>query len=785
VTAGEPRDIGGIHEAIADPWLARGGGYNFLGSVYLNELALDLALQLQVAGVAPTPGFVGCMPPPPPPPPTVITLDAGAGMTWELFADGGNATFALGRPLLNGRALDSLPVGDGIAFWRRASDYAVVDVFATALERAADGASAVLRGGAALPDGTRTSVNVTVTLARGAPAATLAVAFSATADVAPGWQLCVKWASDGDAADEWRATAYPKVANASSAAVEGLAYMGWPGFWLFRPNASLVAFFSLATSEPFSNPTDWTGATSFWFQSAPRGGGHQVAPQFALGGSGFAGGRVYAATLRLLASDAGETLAAVRAIAPALLALDGYAVAPLAPVRAPADMLACFFNARRVTPMWRTTCDGSAYQLQDAKWYPDIYVSSTPMSALVDYNAFIATGDAFWRNRTMAQMAFWMRSVAALPPGSRHAGVLHTAYDIPSCTFNSVDRGNNRGFKVDLNAHSARYALLAYEAVLVHEGLNMSAWLAVARAEAEWVLAMGAAQPGAGGVPGAGGFPQKIDAATDVPTPSVASGRLANALPVFARVLGDSAAANYTALAAANAAWLARGIEADLFFTGAHPDLVWANADGDAVWNLVEHWLARWAATRDPAALDRAVGDAYFALLNACPVDLPFVTHPTQFARDEQAGVSGGREVYPQGGRPRALTPAPARPPAPFPSTRNTQSITTTRKSGRPCARSCVFTRAWRPRRARALGRAKHPNRARPPPPLYIPTGRGDGRRALDGARRPPLRTERLHAGRRRPQRDAERLRRFFRGHRGPVGRARRRAGLYGHRLPK
>ena len=42
-------------------WGARGGGFNFMGSVYLNELALDLALQLHISGVAPTPGYTDCV----------------------------------------------------------------------------------------------------------------------------------------------------------------------------------------------------------------------------------------------------------------------------------------------------------------------------------------------------------------------------------------------------------------------------------------------------------------------------------------------------------------------------------------------------------------------------------------------------------------------------------------------------------------------------------------------------------------------------------------------------
>jgi hypothetical protein len=51
-------------------------------------------------------------------------------------------------------------------------------------------------------------------------------------------------------------------------------------------------------------------------------------------------------------------------IVPRLLKVDNYAVETLEPLRPPADMLRCFINARRVTPMWRVTPNGSAYQLQ-------------------------------------------------------------------------------------------------------------------------------------------------------------------------------------------------------------------------------------------------------------------------------------------------------------------------------------------------------------------------------------------------------------------------------------
>jgi len=45
---------GGFYEAIADPWLGRGGGYNWMGTVYMAELSLDLFLQFIEVGIKPT-----------------------------------------------------------------------------------------------------------------------------------------------------------------------------------------------------------------------------------------------------------------------------------------------------------------------------------------------------------------------------------------------------------------------------------------------------------------------------------------------------------------------------------------------------------------------------------------------------------------------------------------------------------------------------------------------------------------------------------------------------------
>lgn len=124
-----------------------------------------------------------------------------------------------------------------------------------------------------------------------------------------------------------------------------------------------------------------------------------------------------------------------------------------------------------------------------------------------------------------------------------------------------------------------------------------------------------------------------------------------NTLPVFAHLLGDSRAANFSALRegaegwfVANAEgllnWVVANAEGLLFFSGQHPDLEWGDFEQDSVWELVEYWLDVAAAAgpgaRGAQALARAVGDAYVALLMLCPVQLSWVDNPTQLAADEQ-----------------------------------------------------------------------------------------------------------------------------------------------------
>lgn len=382
---------------------------------------------------------------------STLTLDGGGGLSWRLVSNG--SAWSVGQPLLEGAPLDPSSVDDGIAFWRRTSDFFLVPLFGSFLSVSPDRASANLSGSALLPGGVSTNVTVSITAHGpdvGAPAASLTASFSASADIPAGWQLCVKFSHDGPNAG-WRAMGYPYATNSSE--YNGrLDYMGNPGFWLIRPDASVVVYYSLAARDDYANPGTWTGATTFAFTSG-EGGGYQIAPQFMLGGGGFAAGTLYSATTRILAARAdGDTLAAARVIVPALLRLDEYAVEPLAPARSPGDMLACFLNARRGTPMWKTTPAGTAYQLQDIAEF--IYLGTTPESAYFEYEMWRATGDALWRNRSFAQMDFWLGGQLRNASSSLD-GAFVTTYLLPNGPYTYMDRANP-GWKLDMNAHMAR-----------------------------------------------------------------------------------------------------------------------------------------------------------------------------------------------------------------------------------------------------------------------------------------------------------------------------------------
>lgn len=257
-----------------------------------------------------------------------ILLDGGVGLQW-LILEANGSQYALGQPLLNHTPVDSA-VDDGIAFWRRESDFLVVPVLAGSLQQY-DSASALLSGSATLPTGALTQVSVSLELSTAFPGASIRVSFSSNVSVS-GWQLCVKWAHDGPGAAPWRASGYPFAGNTTGLQPTGLDYVGWPGFWLYRPDASVVAHFALDIADdcrwpdgracakcwtcasraccysprPDLNPTSWTGKTQFTFVSSEANGGYEIAPQYFFGGAGLAPAQVYSAGMTLYFAQVGR-----------------------------------------------------------------------------------------------------------------------------------------------------------------------------------------------------------------------------------------------------------------------------------------------------------------------------------------------------------------------------------------------------------------------------------------------------------------------------------------------
>ena len=216
-----------------------------------------------------------------------VVLDGGAGLKW-LVMSAGPSTYALGQPFLNRQPLDNAPVDDGIAFWRRMSDELVIPVLASSITVDASGAAATLSGSATLPSGgpgggaTDTAVAVRVALDGAFTAATLSVSFSSEAGVAKNeWQLCVKWAHDGESADEWRAQGYPIAANASRVDNARLEYVTLRHLKMRldspslrppppTPNPPPPPPTSHPPPPPQPPPATWGGQGFFSFAQTPR-----------------------------------------------------------------------------------------------------------------------------------------------------------------------------------------------------------------------------------------------------------------------------------------------------------------------------------------------------------------------------------------------------------------------------------------------------------------------------------------------------------------------------------
>ncbi len=124
-----------------------------------------------------------------------------------------------------------------------------------------------------------------------------------------------------------------------------------------------------------------------------------------------------------------------------------------------------------------------------------------------------------------------------------------------------------------------------------------------------------------------------MDIRTGAKSASVVCGRALVGLPIIAKITGDE---RYMKLSADLERFLRGNVEGRFWYTGMHPDLPPGDFEQDSIYAVVEYWLDKHDRTGDKESLDRAVANAYYALLYWCPKQLSWVKGPTQCAHSEQ-----------------------------------------------------------------------------------------------------------------------------------------------------
>ncbi len=571
-------------------------------ALYAGVLSADRVQAHAVAGgldVPPaTPGAVA-----PTPPLESLALQNASGLTWELWrgADG----WSLGQIALHGKPLER-PATAGILGLRNVKTGELRWLPAEKAERVSPTAVR-LTGQAPIGDATL-RFHAEIAMSADLPAASWTTEWSVDRDV-EGWDVCLApW--DGFA-HAWRCWLYPFAGNSVAVDLAPLRYCGVPAALVYRPDLSAAVLFGIDPASDYLNPTNWTGTTGFHFRS------HRTAPQFRCGGGQLSAAIRYRMPLQLLASDAGESAAAVTQLVNGWLQLNRYQVEPLK-TRTPDEALAIFIAGRRVNRMWQP---GKGYQIQDA--WPVIYVPESPINAYLDYLLYEQTNDPLWRERAFAIMDF-VKQAQHADPADANFGAIESHYHLPDGVFASTDRGGNPGLKPDMNAFAARYTLLLWQRVKQREGLDRQDWHDLGVQMADWVVKQ--QRPD-------GGLPQVVGPHPQRNAVSVVSGRALVALPVVRRITGD---ARYDAPIARFEQFVRQQVEGRCWFTGAHTDLPPQDFESDSVWQVVEYWLDKHETSGDHEALVRAEADALLAFLMLCPKQLAWVRNPTQTCHAEQ-----------------------------------------------------------------------------------------------------------------------------------------------------
>jgi len=528
-----------------------------------------------------------------------MVLENRGGVKWELQRT--TAGWTLGTLSLHGKALEQ-PATKGLLALRNVKSGEVRWLAASRSERV-DARAACLKGQQVI-DGASFSWTLDVGLRDELPAVNLTAKWSVDKELT-GWEVCLAY-HDGFTND-WRVQSYPWAGNSEEAAIAPMRYCGVPGVLVYRPDQSLAALFAIDSRSDYLNPNTWTGKTGFHFAN------RRTAPQFRCGGGTLAAGTKYEMPLQLFLSDAGEFAGAITGIMEAWIKVNDYKVDDSLNVRTPREAFALALEGRRNMESWKP---GIGYEHH--KGTPFVYVGNNPVIAFYEYLQYEIAGDKVWRDRAFEQIDFAIK-------GQQPSGVFHTSWYFKQAVPEFCSRDwSHDGYKVDLNAYMVRYILQTWQRVKKKEGVDRQDWYKAAMASLNWVLAQ--QNPD-------GGFPQVVDIGSGKKSQSVVCGRLLVGLPMIAKITGDERCLKASA---GHERFLRANVEGRFWYTGAHPDLPPGDFEQDSIYDVVEYWLNKHDRIGDKESLDRAVANAYYALLYWCPKQLSWVKGPTQCAHSEQ-----------------------------------------------------------------------------------------------------------------------------------------------------
>jgi hypothetical protein len=412
----------------------------------------------------------------------------------------------------------------------------------------------------------------------------------------------------------WTAHIYPWAENAKAVAQERLEYIGIPSLFLYRDDLSLGLLYGIDPRSDYLNPTAWTKNFGLFFKDG------EMPPEWRIGDGSFQGGYVYTCPMQIVVSSQKGAMKLITDLVEEWRKLNDFQVEPLR-VRTHDDALDLFLEGRKKTPMWH---EGMGYQLEEGDPQSEfIYIGEQGLSAYFEYLIYEITGESLWRERSFQQADFILKA-QNLDPSDINFGAFHTAYDLRKQASDSDDRGTNRGLKLDLNMHIARYLLLLWERVRLHGESDRQDWYEAAVRSVEWVLRH--QNPD-------GGIPQKLDPTTFAPSQSVTPGRT---LPALLDIVRITRSERYRRFMEDLEAWTVTHNDQRFHFMGGHPDLPPEEIEESALWNVAYYNLERYKQSGKTRYLERALGEVALAFTWNCPKQLSWVKNPTQMASAEQ-----------------------------------------------------------------------------------------------------------------------------------------------------